>query len=96
MFKIGAGIIVSGPQIIVVSPHLLTRTVLIFGARIIGTIRPVKFESYLVTETGFKMGAGIIGTGANPLTYLPKTTYESGPKTGERPASGRTDAFYDP
>jgi hypothetical protein len=42
------------------------------------------------------MGAGIIGTGANLLTHLPKTTYECSPKTGERPASGRTDEFYDP
>jgi hypothetical protein len=92
----GAGIIVNRTQLSVVSPHLLTRTVLIFGARIIGTIRRVKLESYLLTGTGFKMGAGIIGTGANLLTYLPKTTYESGPKTGERPASGRTDEFYDP
>jgi hypothetical protein len=43
-FRIGAGIIVNRPQKSAVSPHLLTRPVLIFGARIISTIRPTKLE----------------------------------------------------
>ena len=51
-------------------------TVLIFGAGLIGTFGRAQFESYLMTGKRLKIGAGIIGTGPNMITFYVVSIYE--------------------
>ena len=44
-------------------------TGVIFGAGLIGTFGRAQFESYLMTDKRLKIGAGIIGTWPNMLTF---------------------------
>ena len=51
-------------------------TVLIFGAGLIGTFGRAQFESYLMMGKRLKIGAGIIGTGPNMITFYRVSIYE--------------------
>ena len=51
-------------------------TVLIFGAGLIGTFGRAQFESYLMMGKRLKIGAGIIGTRPNMITFYRISIYE--------------------